>query len=101
MAGGGSADVDTAPYPAWIQAIVPPYPNVSAGYLMDQKGGYVFESKDSFDTIAAWYKSHVNGTWTTDAASGNVTTTANGLKIVLVKDQLNSPPLTMIQLSHG
>lgn len=95
----GSSDTELAPYPDWIRPIVPLYPNATSGYLMDKKGGYVIESKDDLDTIIAWYKSHLPGSWTTDEAAGKTSTLTNGLKVEIVKDQINKPPVTMIQLS--
>lgn len=89
------------PYPDWAQAVVPPYPNLKSRYIVKKDTDFELESADSFDSIVAWYKSHVSGTWTTDATSGNVSTTANGLKINIVKDQLDNPPITMIELSKG
>jgi hypothetical protein len=93
----------TAPlYPDWARAVVPPYKNAVVGILVNSQP-YQFQSTDDRATVAAWYKSHVNGSWASDATTGNLSTTVNGVKISIYTNSAGAhgPVKTMIALSHG
>ena len=102
----GNATTSTAAsaqsYPDWAQAVVPPYPNTVLGFLVNTKD-YQFQSADDRDTVAAWYKSHVSGPWASDATTGSLSITTNGVSIgistMLSGSQLGSK--TMITIIHG
>ena len=89
-------------YPDWAQAVVPPYPNTVLGFLLNTKD-YQFQSADDRDTVAAWYKSHVSGSWKSDATTGSLSITTNGVSIG-ISTMLNGSQLgskTMITIIHG
>ena len=97
-----SAAASAQLYSDWAQAVVPPYPNTVLGFLLNTKD-YQFQSADDRDTVAAWYKSHVSGSWKSDATTGSLSITTNGVSIgistMLSGSQLGSK--TMITIIHG
>jgi hypothetical protein len=69
-------------YPDWAQAVVAPYPNASVGVLVNQSY-YQLQSPDDPATVAAWYKSHVNGAWTSIPNSGATSVTVGSVQITV------------------
>ena len=90
-------------YPAWAQAVAPPYPNTTLGILVST-GLYQFQSTDDLATVSAWYKAHVSAAWAADSTSGAWNATVSGVQISISKlsgatgDATSAK--TMIQLSQ-
>jgi len=81
--GGAPAAAANAPlYPDWAQALVPPYPNSTVGILVNQSY-YQLQSPDDLATVAAWYKSHVNGAWMSIPNSGATSVTVGTVQITV------------------
>jgi hypothetical protein len=88
-------------YPAWAQAVVPPYPNAPIGILVNT-GMYQFQSPDDRATVAGWYKSHVTSAWKADATTGDLSTKVNGVRIsISTMAPASATAKTMIILSQG
>ena len=81
--GSAPAAAANAPlYPDWAQALVPPYPNATVGILVNQSY-YQLQSPDDPATVAAWYKSHVNGAWMSIPNSGATSVTVGTVQITV------------------
>ncbi len=94
-----ATDANAPLYPDWARAIAPPYPSTVMGILVNQNL-YQFQTVDNRETVAAWYKSHVKGSWDSDATSGTVRTTVNGVQIAISPIPAGTPG-TMILISRG
>ena len=98
---------DAANYPAWAQAVVPPYPNIakvdgaSQGILMNDTA-YQIGTVDDVATVVAWYKSKAKGDWHVDAGTGNGQATINKVNIEIVKKtDTSSPVKTVVMMTKG
>jgi hypothetical protein len=100
--GAAATDANTPLYPDWARAVAPPYPNAVVGILVNTQL-YQFQTTDDRATVAAWYKSHVNASWSSDATTGNLSTTVNGVKIAIYANPVGARETvkTMIALSRG
>ncbi len=93
------------PYPAWAAAVAPNYTGrvLSAGGLSGRL--YQIDSADDYETVLAWYKSHVKTNWPAgdpDTPQDQTITTVGKVQITVQKNSYaNSPaqPKTMIALS--
>ena len=63
-----AADTNAPLYPDWARAVAPPYPNAVVGILVNTRL-YQFQTTDDRATVAAWYQSHVNASWASDATT--------------------------------
>jgi hypothetical protein len=100
--GAAATDANAPLYPDWARGVAPPYPNAVMGILVNTQL-YQFQTTDDRATVAAWYKSHVNASWASDATTGNLSTTVNGVKIAIYTNPVGAQETvkTMIALSHG
>jgi hypothetical protein len=83
-AGTAASAENAMHYPDWAKAVVPPYPKVTLGFMVNS-GLYQFQSTDDLTTVGDWYMSHVNASWKKDATSDSRSTVVNGVQIAISK----------------
>jgi hypothetical protein len=88
-AGTAASAENAMHYPDWAKAVVPPYPNVKFGFMVNSVL-YQFQSTDDPTTVADWYMSHVNDSWKKDATTDSWSTVINGIQIAISK--ISGPP---------
>lgn len=96
-AGLPSSSGDAAP--AWATAAGPSYPNnvLHAGMAVPDHL-YQIDTADDYETVAAWYRSHLNATWS-DAGDNKIVATVGNVEVSVEKNGYwhdASQPKTMI-----